>query len=78
MAALVPEIMDTLSYLVYMRKYCDHEKLILKCDEFICSWHPYYGEVVFRMLSVSWGGVRLSPLGMSAAIWHIVPTPDDG
>jgi hypothetical protein len=26
---------------------------------------------------VSWGGVRLSPLGMSATIWPIVPAPDD-
>jgi hypothetical protein len=25
---------------------------------------------------VSWGGVRLSPLGTSANIWHIVPAPD--
>jgi hypothetical protein len=26
---------------------------------------------------VSWGGVRLSPLGTSATIWPIVPAPDD-
>jgi hypothetical protein len=26
---------------------------------------------------VSWGGVRLSPLGTSATNWPIVPVPDD-
>jgi hypothetical protein len=26
---------------------------------------------------VSWGGVRLSPLGVSATIWPIVPALDD-
>jgi hypothetical protein len=26
---------------------------------------------------VSWGEVRLSPLGTSAANWPIVPSPDD-
>jgi hypothetical protein len=25
-----------------------------------------------------WSGVRLSPLGTPATIWHIVPAPDDG
>jgi hypothetical protein len=25
----------------------------------------------------TWGGVRLSPLPMSATIWHIVPALDD-
>jgi hypothetical protein len=25
----------------------------------------------------SWGGVRLSPLGMLAAVWPVVPAPDD-
>jgi hypothetical protein len=27
---------------------------------------------------LSWDGVRLSPLGMAATIWSIVPVPDDG
>jgi hypothetical protein len=27
--------------------------------------------------TVSWGGVRLSPLGTSATDWSIVPGPDD-
>jgi hypothetical protein len=26
---------------------------------------------------ISWGGVRLSPLGTSVTIWPIVPAPDD-
>jgi hypothetical protein len=26
---------------------------------------------------VSWGGVRLTPLGMAATIWSIVPGQDD-
>jgi hypothetical protein len=30
----------------------------------------------FTFLLVSWGGVRLSPLGTSAANWPIVPAPD--
>jgi hypothetical protein len=29
------------------------------------------------LILVSWGGVRLSPLGMSATNWHTVPVPDD-
>jgi hypothetical protein len=33
-------------------------------------------QLVFFFL-VSWGGVRLSPLGTSANIWPIVPAPDD-
>jgi hypothetical protein len=31
----------------------------------------------FSFSLVSWGGVRLSPLGTSATIWPIVPAPDD-
>jgi hypothetical protein len=30
-----------------------------------------------RSIIVSWGGVRLSPLGTSATNWPIVPAPDD-
>jgi hypothetical protein len=33
--------------------------------------------VFFFFFLVSWGGVRLSPLGTSAANWPIVPVPDD-
>jgi hypothetical protein len=29
-----------------------------------------------RLVLVSWGGVRLSPLGTSATNWPIVPAPD--
>jgi hypothetical protein len=31
----------------------------------------------FLFFFVSWGGVRLSPLGTSATNWPIVPAPDD-
>jgi hypothetical protein len=31
----------------------------------------------FFFFLVSWGGVRLSPLGTSATIWPIVPAPDN-
>jgi hypothetical protein len=31
----------------------------------------------FFFLLLSWGGVRLSPLGTSATNWPIVPVPDD-
>jgi hypothetical protein len=27
---------------------------------------------------VSWGGVRLSPLGTSDIVWRILPAPDEG
>jgi hypothetical protein len=29
------------------------------------------------VILVSWGGVRLSPLGTSATNWTIMPAPDD-
>jgi hypothetical protein len=32
---------------------------------------------LFAFCLVSWGGVRLSPLGTSATIWPIVPALDD-
>jgi hypothetical protein len=35
------------------------------------------GVYVYVVSLVSWGGVRLSPLGMSATKWPIVPAPDD-
>jgi hypothetical protein len=31
----------------------------------------------YSFFLVSWGGVRLSPLGTSATSWPIVPAPDD-
>jgi hypothetical protein len=34
--------------------------------------------IVFRFVLVSWGGVRLCPLGTSATISHIVAPSDDG
>jgi hypothetical protein len=36
--------------------------------------HGVTSEISFL---VSWGGVRLSPLGTSATNWPIVPAPDD-
>jgi hypothetical protein len=33
--------------------------------------------IYFFIYKVSWGGVRLSSLGMSATIWHIIPVTDD-
>jgi hypothetical protein len=30
-----------------------------------------------HFILVSWGGVRLNPLGTSATIWPTVPAPDD-
>jgi hypothetical protein len=32
---------------------------------------------LFFIYFISWGGVRLSPLGTSETIWPIVPAPDD-
>jgi hypothetical protein len=37
--------------------------------------HRPYLEAVGKHLVVSWVGVRLSPLGTSATVWPIVPTP---
>jgi hypothetical protein len=33
---------------------------------------------IFFDVMISWGGVRLSPLGKPASIWPILPAPDDG
>jgi hypothetical protein len=47
------------------------------------STHPasarsiYYILWIYILFLVSWGGVRLSPLGTSATNWRIVPAPDD-
>jgi hypothetical protein len=39
---------------------------------------PYISELkLFSSFLVSWGGVRLSPLGTSATNWLILPAPDD-
>jgi hypothetical protein len=42
---------------------------------YVCYIGPTIQVVSFFL--VSWGGVRLSPLGMSATNWPIVPAPDD-
>jgi hypothetical protein len=39
--------------------------------EYIMTWHTH------RSRLVSWDGVRLSPLGTSAANWPVVPAPVD-
>jgi hypothetical protein len=40
--------------------------------------YPYTLEFLFLLIFlISWGGVRLSPLGTSATVWPIVPAPDD-
>jgi hypothetical protein len=38
------------------------------------GWDP---EAVWIYISVSWVGVRLSPIGTSATTWPFVPAPDD-
>jgi hypothetical protein len=40
------------------------------------NWIQFIWKVLIFFL-ISWGGVRLSPLGMSANIWPIVPAPGD-
>jgi hypothetical protein len=40
-------------------------------------YHPILSEAVGFFFLVSYGEVRLSPLGTSAIIWPILPTPDD-
>jgi hypothetical protein len=39
--------------------------------------HGLFRDIVTIYFLVSWGGVRLSPLGMSATNWPIVPVPVD-
>jgi hypothetical protein len=34
-------------------------------------------EFVVLFFCVSWGGVTLSPLDLSATVWPVVPAPDD-
>jgi hypothetical protein len=36
-----------------------------------------FSDYNFTLFLISWGGVRLSPLGTSATNWPIVPAPDD-
>jgi hypothetical protein len=45
-------------------------------DHFLENLKPYVRSMSLSL--VSWGGVKLSPLGTSATIWPIVPAPDDG
>jgi hypothetical protein len=39
------------------------------------AYHIFHA--AFSFLLVSWGGVRLSPLGTSATPWPILPAPED-
>jgi hypothetical protein len=47
----------------------------------VCRGNAYfilfYFILSYFIFLVSWGGVRLSPLGTSVNIWPIVPAPDD-
>jgi hypothetical protein len=46
------------------------------CGQYECEDGLY--EIYFSFFFlVSWGGVRLSPLGTSATDWPNVPAPDD-
>jgi hypothetical protein len=47
--------------------------LTLKC----IALNRYLIACLFFFFVVSWGGVGLSPLGTSAAIWFILPAPDE-
>jgi hypothetical protein len=40
------------------------------------QWYRHQQKTSIFFL-ISWGGVRLSPLGTSATVWPIVPDPDD-
>jgi hypothetical protein len=52
------------------------KKLMLRCGtDHICWWLKWRSSV--SSFLVSWGGVRLSPLGMPAANWPTVPAMDD-
>jgi hypothetical protein len=47
------------------------------CPTFSWKQGPLSLGVVYFLFLVSWGGVRLSPLGTVATVWPIVPAPDD-
>jgi hypothetical protein len=51
--------------------------LILSCHVRGSVSNCFLHDPQFFFLFLSWGGVRLSPLGMSANILPIVPAPDD-
>jgi hypothetical protein len=40
------------------------------------TWLRLYAVCACSFSLVSWGGVRVSPLGMSATNWPIIPAPD--
>jgi hypothetical protein len=44
-------------------------------DEFIIP--HLFQFIIFLVFLVSWGGVRLSPLGTAATNFPLVPAPDD-
>jgi hypothetical protein len=46
-------------------------------DEICEKRISFQEEVTWGFFFISWGGVRLSLLGMSATNWPIVPSPDD-
>jgi hypothetical protein len=57
-----------LSVKKYIYLYCTH------CTE---PRNCFISSIGITFFLVSWGGVRLSPLGTSAINWLIVPAPDD-
>jgi hypothetical protein len=67
----------------YLRSFLfQHPLLYLYYDALLVKRHLIYLGIFTRVLLythilVSWGGVRLSPLGTSATNWPIVPAPDD-
>jgi hypothetical protein len=52
-------------------------EIVPKRPEKYFSYSRIISEEFFFLVLVSWGGVRLSPLGMSATNWPIAPAPDD-
>jgi hypothetical protein len=51
--------------------------LDFEINEWMASSHVKYVKTfIFFFFLISWGGVRLSPLGLSAINWPIAPVPD--
>jgi hypothetical protein len=73
MTAPVPEIMDTSSCIT-----CQHKCTLRINYGLVYYWIAKWFWMLINFNVIFCGGVTLSPLGMSATIWPIVPPRDDG
>jgi hypothetical protein len=41
------------------------------------TWKYFAKAYVLNFFLVSWGGVRLGPLGTAVTVWAVIPAPDE-